>query len=134
MSTPRRGREGGLDKPRVRRGVAKLHHSEGLNRNVAVLCRGVATVHSMKIFVFFFFSVDPWRGMSTLRRGREGGLDKPRVRRGVAKLHHSEGLSRNVAVLCRDVATVHSMKIFVFFFFPLLRGLVYWTNEDPISV
>ena len=43
MSTPRRGREGGLDKPRVhrgvarvRRGVAKLRRGEGLRHNVAL--------------------------------------------------------------------------------------------------
>ena len=35
-STPRRGHEGGLDKPWVRRGVTKLH------RSVAMLRRGVA--------------------------------------------------------------------------------------------
>ena len=59
--TPRRkdptqwcGREGGLEKPWVRRG-------EGLHRNVAVLRRSVATIHSMKIlcFVLFCFSVAP---------------------------------------------------------------------------
>ena len=31
----------------------------------------------------------PWRGMSTLRRGKEGGLDKLRVHRGIAKLRRS---------------------------------------------
>ena len=46
----------------------------------------------------------PKRGMSTPRRGQEGGLDKPRVHRGVAKLRHGEGLRRNVAVLRRGVA------------------------------
>ena len=52
MAWPR----GGLDKPRVRRG-------ERLRRNVAVLRCGVATVHSMEIFVFCFilfcFSIAP---------------------------------------------------------------------------
>ena len=75
--------------------------------------------------------------MFTPRRGREGGLDKPRVRRGVVKLRHGGGLRCSVAVLRHSVATAHIMEIFVFlfwFFFPLLQGLVYWTNEDPISV
>ena len=31
-----------------------LHRGEGLRRNVVVLHRGVATVHSMEIFVFCF--------------------------------------------------------------------------------
>ena len=68
--------------------------------------------------------------MSTLRCGQKGGLDKPQARRGIAKLSSSEGLRRGVA-------TVHSMEIFVSLFcfvFSLLRGLVYWTNEDLISV
>ena len=61
-STPRRGREVGVDKPRVRQGVAKLRH------NVAVLHRGVATVHSMEIFVFchvllFRYSEDLYIGL-----------------------------------------------------------------------
>ena len=46
-STSRRGREGGLDKPRVHRGVAKLRHNEGLRLNVAVLRRGVALFTDM---------------------------------------------------------------------------------------
>ena len=41
MSTPQHGREGGLDKPRVSRSVAKLCHSEGLCRSVAMLRRGI---------------------------------------------------------------------------------------------
>ena len=41
MSTPQHGREGGLDKPRVSRGVAKLCCGEGLRRSVAVLRRGI---------------------------------------------------------------------------------------------
>ena len=72
----------------------------------------------------------PWRG-------REGGLDKPRVSRGVANLRHGEGLHHSIVVLHRSVTTVHNMEIFVFLFFfvfPLLRGLVYWFNENPISV
>ena len=36
MSTPRHDREGGLDKPRVRRGIEKLRRGEGLRRNVAL--------------------------------------------------------------------------------------------------
>ena len=35
-STPRRGLEGGLDKPRVRRGIAKLRSSKGLSYSVAL--------------------------------------------------------------------------------------------------
>ena len=50
-----------------------------------------------------FKGLTPWRRDPTQRRGREGGLDKPRVHRGIAKLR-------------RSVATVHSMKIFVFGF------------------
>ena len=38
------------------------------------------------------------RGVSTSRRGREGGLDKPRVRQGVAKLCCGKGLRHNVAL------------------------------------
>ena len=34
----------------------------------------------------------PRRGMSTPRHGREGGLDKPRVHRGVAKLRHGDAM------------------------------------------
>ena len=34
----------------------------------------------------------------TQRRGLEGGLDKPRVCRGVAKLCRGEGLRRNVTM------------------------------------
>ena len=43
---------GGLVKPRVRYGVVKLCHSEGLHHSVAVLRCGIATVHSMEMFVF----------------------------------------------------------------------------------
>ena len=43
-----------MDKPRVRRGVAKLRRGEGLRRRVAVLRRGVATTHRIEIFVFCF--------------------------------------------------------------------------------
>ena len=51
-------------------------------------------------------------------------------------LCHGEGLRHSVAVLHRGIA-VHSMESFGVLFcfvFLLLRGLVYWTNEDPISV
>ena len=34
----------------------------------------------------------PRRGMSTSRRGREGGLDKPQVRRGIEKLRRGVAL------------------------------------------
>ena len=47
MSTPQRGQEGGLDKPRVRRGIAKLRCGEGLRRSVAVLRHGVALFTNM---------------------------------------------------------------------------------------
>ena len=53
MSTPRRGGKGGLDKPRVSRGVAKLHRDEGLRRNVVVLRRGIATIHK-HVFLLCF--------------------------------------------------------------------------------
>ena len=49
---------GRLVKPRVRRGVAELRHSEGLRRSVAVLRRNEAIVHSMEnfcVFVLFRF-------------------------------------------------------------------------------
>ena len=72
--------------------------------------------------------------MSTPRRGQEGGLDKPRVRRGVGKLRRDEGLRRSVVVLRRGIATVHRHVFLSCFAIPLFRGLVYWTNEDPISV
>ena len=36
MSTPRRDRGGGLYKAWVRRGIANLHHSEGLRRSIAL--------------------------------------------------------------------------------------------------
>ena len=36
-----------MDKPQVRRGVAKLHRGEGLCRNIAVLRRGVALFINM---------------------------------------------------------------------------------------
>ena len=51
----------------------------------------------------------PKCGMSTLRCGREGGLDKPRVRRGVAKLCHGEGLRGNIAMLSRGIALFTDM-------------------------
>ena len=58
MSTHRCGREGGLDKPRVRQGVAKVHRGEGLHHNVAVLRCGVALFIDMcfchvKLFRYF---------------------------------------------------------------------------------
>ena len=75
--------------------------------------------------------------MPTQGHGREGGLVKPWVRRDIAKLRRGKGLHSSIAVLRRGVATVHSMEIFVFcfvLFFRYFRGLIYWTNEDPISV
>ena len=71
----------------------------------------------------------PRRGMSTPWRGREGGLDKLQVRRGVAKLRHSEDLRRSLAVLRRGVELFTDMCFCHVFLF---RGLVFWTNEDPI--
>ena len=62
------------------------------------------------------FGVTPRRKDPTQRCGREGGLDKPWVRRGIAKLRRGEGLHCSIAVLRHSVATVHSMKIFVFCF------------------
>ena len=46
----------------------------------------------------------PRRGMSTPQRSREGGLDKPRVCRVIAKLRFGESLRRRVAVLRRGEA------------------------------
>ena len=57
--------------------------------------------------------------------------------RGMAEREAWTSLRYATACLRRSVATVHNMEIFVFLFcfvFPLLQGLVYWTNEDPISV
>ena len=34
----------------------------------------------------------------------------------------------------KPLVTVWNCCVFVSFCFPLLRGLVYWINEDPISV
>ena len=48
--TQRRCREGGLERPLVRRGIEKLCRGKGLRSCVAVLRRGVATVHSMENF------------------------------------------------------------------------------------
>ena len=65
------------------------------------------------------------RGMSTLRCGRDGGLDKPRVRRGVAKLHCGEGLCRSLrcgVVLFTDMCFCH---VFLFCYYEdLLIGLM----------
>ena len=55
MSTLRRGREGGLDKPRVRRGRAKLRRGEGLHGSIAVLRRGVALFTDMCFCHVFLF-------------------------------------------------------------------------------
>ena len=76
-----------------------------------------------------------FRGLTSWR-GREGGLDKPRVHRGIANLRRDEGLRRSVAVLCRGVALFTDMCFFFFSYFAisLFQRLVYWTNEDPISV
>ena len=51
----------------------------------------------------------PRRGMSTPRHDREGGLDKPWVRRGIAKIRCDKGLCRSVAVLRRGVALFTNM-------------------------
>ena len=53
--TQRRGRERGLDKPQVRRGVAKLSRGEGLRRSVAMLRRGVALFTDMCFCHVFLF-------------------------------------------------------------------------------
>ena len=74
----------------------------------------------------------PRGGMSTPRPGSEGGFGQPRVRRGVAMLRCGKGLRHSVVVLCH---TTWKILVFCFVFvFPLLRGLLYWTNEDHISV
>ena len=73
------------------------------------------------------------------------------LRPGVRTPRCSEGPRQGVACPRRGVAnrriwldsstprrsTVHNMAIFgalLCFAFPLLQGLVYWTNKDPISV
>ena len=56
----------------------------------------------------------PRRGMSTPRRGREAGLDKPRVQQGVTKLRHDKGLRHGIA-------TGHSMEILCFCFILFIR-------------
>ena len=58
MSMPRRSDEGGLDKPRVYRGLAVLCCGEGLHRNVAVLRRGITLFTDMcfcHVFLFRYF-------------------------------------------------------------------------------
>ena len=55
-SMQRRGREGGLDKPRIRRGVTKLRCGEGLPRRVAVQCRGVVLFTDMCFCHVLLFS------------------------------------------------------------------------------
>ena len=48
----------------------------------------------------------PRRGMSTPRHGQKGGLDKPRIHRGVAKLRCGEGLRHSIA-LFTDMCFCH---------------------------
>ena len=43
-----------MDKPLVRQGLVELRRGEGLRHSVAVLRRGLATIHNMEIFVFCF--------------------------------------------------------------------------------
>ena len=80
-----------------------------IKANFKVLLRGIGIPRS---------SVDPRQGMAFPRRGvaeREVWTALGTLRRSYCSQH------RNCCVLfC--------------FVFPLLRGLVYWTNEDPISV
>ena len=49
----------------------------------------------------------PRRGMSMPQRDREGGLDKPRVRRGVAKLRRSIAVLRCGIALFTDMCFCH---------------------------
>ena len=62
---------------------------------------------------------------STPQRDLEGGLDKPRVCRGVAMPRQRTTPQRS---------TVHRHVFLSCFAIPLFQGLVYWTNEDLISV
>ena len=66
----------------------------------------------------------PRHGMSTLHRDREGGLDKPRVSRDVAKLCRGEGLRRSVALFI-DMCFCHVLL------FHYSEDL---SIENPISV
>ena len=52
MSMPQCDREGGLDKPQVRRGIAKLRRDEDLRRSVAVLRRGYVFLSCFAITLF----------------------------------------------------------------------------------
>ena len=53
--TQLRGQEGGLDKPRVRRGVAKLPRGKGLCRSIAMLRHGVELFTNMCFCHVFLF-------------------------------------------------------------------------------
>ena len=72
----------------------------------------------------------PRRGMSKPWCSREGGLDKPRVRRGVVR--RSKATPRRRPTPWHNI--VHRHVFLSRFAIPLFRGLIYWTNEDPISV
>ena len=53
--------------------------------------------------------VDLRQGMGCLTAARLGCQNgTPRIRRGIATLRHGEGLCRSVAVLRRNVATIHN--------------------------
>ena len=71
------------------------------------------------------------RGEGTPHRSEGPRHDVACPRRGVTK-------RKNLAILGFAVAkllfTTHKFMCFVCFVFLLLRGLIYWTNEDPISV
>ena len=47
--------------PQVLHGVAKLCRGKGLRHNVAVLHRGVATIHSKQISDFWFLTPRIWK-------------------------------------------------------------------------
>ena len=70
-------------------------------------------------------SVGPRQGVACPRRD----LAEKRLEQASGTPRHSRATPRR--------STIHNMEIFGVLFcfvFPLLRGLVYWTNEDPISV
>ena len=76
-----------------------------------------------------------WANFGVLRRDVGIPCSNVGPRQGIACPRSGVAERRLFATLRRS--TVHSIEIFVFcfvLFFPLLRGLVCWINDDPISV
>ena len=85
-----------------------------VNQQIRVLRRGIGIPRS---------SLSPRQGVACPRRGQEGGLDKPRVRRGVAKLCRDEGLRCSVVILCRGVVLFIDMCFCHVFLFRYSKDL-----------